>query len=68
MKKLLCVASAVSLALSAGSFASAQHYTQVNLVANTSGVASVTDPHLVNPWGSPALPAARGGCPTTALA
>src|SRR5246500_3450463 len=51
MKKLLCVASAVSLALSAGSFASAQHYTQVNLVANTSGVAPVTDPHLVNPWG-----------------
>src|ERR1700761_6402954 len=51
MKKLLCVASAVSPALSAGSFASAQHYTQVNLVANTSGIAPVTDPHLVNPWG-----------------
>ena len=51
MKKLLCVASAASLALCAGSFAFAQHYTQVNLVANTSGVAPVTDPHLVNPWG-----------------
>ena len=34
-----------------GSFASAQHYTQVNLVANTSGVAPVTNPNLVNPWG-----------------
>jgi uncharacterized protein (TIGR03118 family) len=39
------------LTLSAGSFADAQNYTQVNLVANTSGVAPVTDPHLVNPWG-----------------
>jgi uncharacterized protein (TIGR03118 family) len=37
--------------LSGVSIASAQHYTQVNLVANTSGVAPVTDPHLVNPWG-----------------
>jgi hypothetical protein len=45
------VATAVSLALSVGSFAHAQHYTQVNLVANTSGIAPVTDPNLVNPWG-----------------
>jgi uncharacterized protein (TIGR03118 family) len=29
----------------------AQHYTQVNLVANTGGIAPVTDPNLVNPWG-----------------
>jgi uncharacterized protein (TIGR03118 family) len=29
----------------------AQHYSQTNLVSNTSGVAPVTDPHLVNPWG-----------------
>jgi uncharacterized protein (TIGR03118 family) len=45
------LATGASLACSGGSFASAQHYTQVNLVANTSGVAPVTDPHLVNPWG-----------------
>jgi uncharacterized protein (TIGR03118 family) len=51
MKTLLCLASVASLALSAGSFASAQHYTQVNLVANASGVAPITDPKLVNPWG-----------------
>jgi uncharacterized protein (TIGR03118 family) len=51
MKTLLCLASVASLALSAGPLASAQHYTQVNLVANTSGVAPVTDPKLVNPWG-----------------
>jgi uncharacterized protein (TIGR03118 family) len=51
MKKQLGLAAAASLALSIGSFANAQNYTQVNLVANTSGVAPVTDPHLVNPWG-----------------
>jgi uncharacterized protein (TIGR03118 family) len=51
MKTLLSLATGASLACSGGSFASAQHYTQVNLVANTSGVAPVTDPHLVNPWG-----------------
>ena len=45
------VTTAVSLALSVGSFAYAQHYTQVNLVANTSGVAPITDPNLGNPWG-----------------
>jgi uncharacterized protein (TIGR03118 family) len=28
-----------------------QHYKQTNLVADTSGKAAVTDPHLVNPWG-----------------
>jgi uncharacterized protein (TIGR03118 family) len=51
MKMFLCLAGGASLALSAVPLASAQHYTQVNLVANTSGVAPVTDPHLVNPWG-----------------
>jgi hypothetical protein len=39
------------LALSFGSFAYTQHYTKVNLVANTSGIAPVTDGNLVNPWG-----------------
>ena len=51
MKTFLSLATATSLALSVGSFAYAQHYTQVNLVANTPGVAPVTDPNLVNPWG-----------------
>jgi len=35
--------------ISAGAIA--QNYTQVNLVANKAGVAPVTDPNLVNPWG-----------------
>jgi uncharacterized protein (TIGR03118 family) len=28
-----------------------QHYTQTNLVSDTPGMASITDPNLVNPWG-----------------
>jgi uncharacterized protein (TIGR03118 family) len=51
MKALLRVATKASLALSVSAVAFGQHYTQVNLVANTSGVAPVTDPSLVNPWG-----------------
>lgn len=27
------------------------HYLQTNLVSDVSGLAPVTDPHLVNPWG-----------------
>lgn len=49
--KFISTVTAASLALSVGSFAQAQHYTQVNLVANTPGVAAITDPNLVNPWG-----------------
>jgi uncharacterized protein (TIGR03118 family) len=51
MKALFHFATAASLSLALASPALAQHYTQVNLVANTSGVAPVTDPNLVNPWG-----------------
>jgi uncharacterized protein (TIGR03118 family) len=47
----LSMAAAALLALSMESPVYAQHYTQVNLVANTAGVAPVTDPNLVNPWG-----------------
>ena len=50
MKAVMKFAAATSLALISAS-ALAQHYTQVNLVANTAGIAPVTDPHLVNPWG-----------------
>src|ERR1700743_453736 len=51
MKTLLRLTASAALALSTGAIAFAQHYTQTNLVSNTSGVAPVTDPHLVNPWG-----------------
>jgi uncharacterized protein (TIGR03118 family) len=40
-----------SLALAFTSIASAQHYTQMNLVSNRTGMAAATDKFLVNPWG-----------------
>ncbi len=51
MKKLLHLAASTSLALSMGAVAFGQHYTQVNLVSNTAGVAPTTDLNLVNAWG-----------------
>jgi hypothetical protein len=39
------------LALVAGAACFGQHYNQTNLVSNTSGVAPVTDPQLINPLG-----------------
>jgi len=44
-----CASTAWGLILGATCFA--QHYTQTNLVSNTAGVAPVTDPQLINPWG-----------------
>ncbi|HEY0161484.1 MAG TPA: TIGR03118 family protein [Edaphobacter sp.] len=48
LSNLIALAASVSLL---PGIAFAQHYTQVNLVANVSGVAPVTDPQLINPWG-----------------
>jgi uncharacterized protein (TIGR03118 family) len=50
MKTFLRLALSTAVAFS-GAAAFAQHYTQTNLVANTSGIAPVTDPTLINPWG-----------------
>src|SRR6266436_560803 len=51
MKKLVRFTGGVALNLILGAAAFAQHYTQTNLVSNESGVAPVTDPQLINPWG-----------------
>jgi uncharacterized protein (TIGR03118 family) len=51
MKRLLRLTASTALTLSMGAVAFGQHYTQTNLVSNTPGVAPVTDPQLVNPWG-----------------
>jgi uncharacterized protein (TIGR03118 family) len=51
MKMSLRFAASALLALIMQAVCFAQHYTQTNLVSNTSGVAPVTDPQLVNPWG-----------------
>ena len=51
MKSLLRFGASATLALIMGSTGFAQHYTQTNLVSSTAGVAPVTDPQLINPWG-----------------
>ena len=51
MKALMHATATTSLALLLSAACAQAQYTQVNLVANTSGVAPVTDPTLVNPWG-----------------
>ena len=68
MKTFLPLASVALIVSSVGPFASAQHYTQINLVANTSGVAPVYDPISSIPGDSHGLLVAPGGYPTTALA
>jgi uncharacterized protein (TIGR03118 family) len=47
----LAAASLLSSVLWAQQSAPSQHYNQTNLVADTPGVAQITDPNLVNPWG-----------------
>src|SRR5258707_1030788 len=51
MKTLLRLAASTVLPLFMGTVCFGQHYTQSNLVSNTSGVAPVADPQLINPWG-----------------
>jgi hypothetical protein len=58
MKKILLrFTTSTAVVLIMGGVCFGQHYNQTNLVSNTSGVAPVTDPQLVNPWaGAPAMP------------
>lgn len=42
---------ALGLLTLATALSAQQHYTQTNLVSNIPGMAPVTDPNLVNPWG-----------------
>jgi uncharacterized protein (TIGR03118 family) len=51
MKMSLRFAASAVMVLITGAASFAQHYTQTNLVSNESGVAPVTDPQLINPWG-----------------
>jgi len=51
MKNFIHTATRISLALSFATAAFAQNYSQINLVANAAGIAPVTDPTLINPWG-----------------
>jgi len=51
MKTLVRFGTITALTLTMGAVCFGQHYTQTNLVSNTSGAAPVTDPQLINPWG-----------------
>ena len=55
MRHLHCVMPAVwiglALSVSTADTASAAPYTQTNLVSDISGLATLTEPTLVNPWG-----------------
>src|SRR5258708_10187124 len=52
LMKRVAVWSIVSgMALCISARVSAQHYQQTNLVSDVPGLAPVTDPKLVNPWG-----------------
>jgi uncharacterized protein (TIGR03118 family) len=51
MKFNTSLAAGLTISLSLTSAAFAQHYTQVNLDANVSGVAEAVDSQLVNAWG-----------------
>src|SRR5262249_53105483 len=41
----------VILVIMGAASVSAQHYRQTNLVSDVPGLANITDPNLVNPWG-----------------
>ncbi len=51
MKMSLRFTAGALLVLTMQAVCFAQHYRQTDLVSNTSGVAPVADPQLVNPWG-----------------
>jgi uncharacterized protein (TIGR03118 family) len=51
MKMSIRFAASAVLALITGAACFGQHYTQTNLVSSEAGVAPVTDPQLINPWG-----------------
>jgi uncharacterized protein (TIGR03118 family) len=51
MKTLTRFCASTAWALTMGATCFAQHYTQTNLVSNAAGIAPVTDPQLINPWG-----------------
>ena len=46
----------ITFAIPSGLWAQQAGYSQTNLVSNTAGVATTTDPQLLNPWGISILP------------
>jgi uncharacterized protein (TIGR03118 family) len=55
-RKLFLFGLFITLAVPSGLWAQQSGYFQTNLVSNTTGVATTTDPQLLNPWGISILP------------
>jgi uncharacterized protein (TIGR03118 family) len=55
-RKLFLFALFMTFAIPSGLWAQQGGYFQTNLVSNTAGVATTTDPQLLNPWGISILP------------
>src|SRR5271168_5578302 len=55
-KVLLSFGLLLTLAVPSGLWAQQAGYFQTNLVSNTAGIATTTDPQLLNPWGISILP------------
>jgi hypothetical protein len=53
---LLLLAATLTLGISSSAQAQQTGFMQTNLVSNTAGVATTTDPQLLNPWGISFLP------------
>src|SRR5258708_4826042 len=56
LKRILLLLSILIAAIPSGLWAQQGGYFQTNLVSNTAGVATTTDPQLLNPWGISILP------------
>ena len=57
MKRITVLLSTIiTLAIPSGLRAQKSGYFQTNLVSNTAGIATTTDPQLLNPWGISILP------------
>jgi hypothetical protein len=55
-RKVLLFGLLMTLGIPSGLWAQQAGYFQTNLVSNTAGVATTTDPQLLNPWGISILP------------
>jgi hypothetical protein len=56
LKRTLSLLSLLMLAIPSGLQAQQSGYSQTNLVSNTAGVATTTDPQLLNPWNISFIP------------
>src|SRR5882672_5848658 len=56
LKRTILLVSFIIVSLSSGLWAQQGGYFQTNLVSNPAGMATTTDPQLLNPWGISLLP------------